>query len=245
MIKKIFSLAILFSTPMFSQVARDTIWVDSYDYISTKKDAESFKLAKPIKGNSALQSIEVYNAKTRLIESKGNGVFQDGSATVLYQGDVKYYNKNGKVNATYTYDENNMITNSESIDPRNGKVYKCAYSDNNLYNGEAFYDWKGVYVYMLVEDGHYKEYLVINPKNDKNRVVYTFDENNILSAESYYDESGKVVHTGTYSEGQNYNGEFTLLNYDEFGILSISKYADGTSLNTTSYYKNRRLLCSS
>ncbi|MDM1345851.1 hypothetical protein HX017_01775 [Myroides marinus] len=241
MIKKIFSLALLFSTPMFSQVARDTIWVDSYDYISTKKDAESFKLAKPIKGNSNLQSIEVYNAKTRLIESKGNGVFQDGSATVLYQGDVKYYNKNGKVNATYTYDENNMITNSESIDPRNGKVYKCAYSDNNLYNGEAFYDWKGVYVYMLVEDGHYKEYLVINPKNDKNRVVYTFDENNILSAESYYDESGKVVHTGTYSEGQNYNGEFTLLNYDEFGILSISKYTDGVSLNTTSYYKNGKV----
>lgn len=241
MIKKIFSLAILFSTPMFSQVVKDTIWVDSYDYVTTKKDAESFKLAKPIKGNSSLNSIEVYNAKTKLIESKGNGKFQENSATVLYQGDVKYYDKKGKVNATYTYDQDNVISKSETIDPRNGKVYHCTYSENNLYNGEAFYDWKGVYVYMLVEDGHYKEYLVINPNNDKNRVIYTFDENNVLSAENYYDENGQLKYSGTYNEGQNYSGEFTLLDYEEFGILSISKYADGVSLNTTSYYKNGKV----
>lgn len=242
MIKKILSLAVLFSTPMFSQVARDTIWVDSYDYIVPKKDAESFKITKAIKGNATLQSVEVYDAKTRKIESKGSGKLLEGSATPLYSGDVQYFNKEGKVNATYTYDENNMITKAVTIDPRNGKVYTCTYSDsNNLNNGIAFYDWKGVYVFVESEDGVYKSYKIINPKNDKNELVYEFDDNNVLIGEKYYNEQGQLTHQGTYKEGLMYNGEAVTPNYKDFSITAVSKYKDGVVISTTSYYKNGKV----
>lgn len=242
MIKKIFSLAILFSTPMFSQVARDTIWVDSYDYIVPKKDAESFKIAKAIKGNNILKSIEVYEAKTNKLESKGSGKFQGDSGTVLYSGDVQYFNKEGKVNATYTYDENNMITKAVTIDPRNGNVYTCTYSDsNNLNNGIAFYDWQGVYVYVESEDGVYKSYKIINPKNDKNELVYEFDDSNVLIGEKYYNEQGQLTHQGTYKEGLMYNGEAVTPNYKDFSITAVSKYKDGVVLSSTSYYKNGKI----
>ncbi|MCC9042939.1 hypothetical protein LNQ81_09655 [Myroides sp. M-43] len=242
MIKNIFSLAILFSTPMFSQVVKDTIWVDSYDYIVPKKDAESFKIAKAIKGNNALKSIEVYKSNTNKLESKGNGKFQEGTGTVLYSGDVQYFNKEGKVNATYTYDENNMITKAVTIDPRNGEVYTCTYSeDNNLNNGIAFYDWQGVYVYVESEEGVYKSYKIINPKNDKNELIYEFDDNNVLIGEKYYNEQGQLTHQGTYNEGLIHNGESVSPNYKDFSVLSVSQYKEGVLTNTTSYYKNGKI----
>ncbi|MTG98172.1 MULTISPECIES: hypothetical protein [Myroides] len=236
MIKKILPLAILFATPVFSQVAKDTIWVDSYDYIVQKKDAKFFKIAKPIKGNTDLKTIEVYNAKTNKIESKGNGTFMEGNATALYQGDVQYFDTNGKVNSTFTYDENNSITKLTSIDPRNGKVYNCEYYDNNVYSGEALFNWNGVYVYIEVEDGVYYKYEVINPKNDKNKLTYQFDENNYPSAEEYFDENGVSTYAATYQEGQLVEGESVTINYSNFSVQSVSKYTDSKILQTTNFY---------
>ncbi|EHO13904.1 toxin-antitoxin system YwqK family antitoxin [Myroides odoratimimus] len=235
MIKKIFSLAILFSTPMFSQVARDTIWVDSYDYVTARKNAESFKIAKDIKGEPTLKSIEVYNAASKKIESKGKGTLQEGGQ-VLYTGAVNYYNKEGKIDATYTYDQDNMIAKAETIDPRNGNKYICTYSDNMIQDGQAIYNWQGTYIYVEAEGGIYTRYEIINPKNEKNYIAYFFDENNYITGEKYFDINGEVKQQATYSGGTPYDGYVTALDYDSFTVQSISEYGEGTMISTVAYY---------
>ncbi|MEC4117740.1 hypothetical protein VSP20_12280 [Myroides phaeus] len=234
MLKKIFPLALLFTSSMFGQVAKDTLWVDSFDYKVAKKEAKAFKLIKPIKGQE-LSIIETFDAKTKKIQTKGKGIVQDDSS-ILYSGNVENFSPQGKLEATYVYDNNGQLIKINSINQFTGEKYEGTFQDGSLYNGEVFQRWSNVFIKMKAVDGLFREYEIINPANAKNRQAFIFDEENVITEEQFYDVNGALTHSASYENGSPYNGTASAINYEKFGVKEINIYEDGNLVGNKSFY---------
>ncbi len=234
MLKKIFPLALLFTSSMFGQVAKDTLWVDSFDYKVSKKEAKAFKLVKPIKGQE-LNIIETFDAKSKKLQARGKGLVQEDSS-ILYSGNVENFSPEGKLESTYIYDDKGQVTKITSINQFTGEKYEGIFKEGQLYSGEVFQRWSNVYIKMSTVEGVFREYEIINPANAKNRQSFTFDEENVIVEEQYYGANGEVVNQAEYANGSPYNGTVTSVNYDKFGVKELNTYTDGNLVAYKSFY---------
>lgn len=245
MLKKIFPLALLFTSSMFGQVAKDTLWVDSFDYKVSKKEAKAFKLVKPIKGQE-LNIIETFDVKTKKLQARGKGLVQDDSS-ILYSGNVENFTPEGKLESTYIYNDKGQVTKITSVNQFTGEKYEGIFQDGQLYSGEVFQRWSNVYIKMTTVDGVFREYEILNPANAKNRQSFTFDEENVIVEEQYYGVNGELVNQAEYINGSPYKGTVTSVNYEKFGVKEMNIYTDGNlvaykSLYTTGQTKSEAVI---
>lgn len=234
MLKKIFPLALLFTSSMFGQVAKDTLWVDSFDYKVSKKEATAFKLVKPIKGQE-LNIIETFDAKTKKLQAKGKGLVQE-DLSILYSGNVENFTSEGKLISTYIYNDKGEVTKITSVNQFTGEKYEGIFREGQLFSGELFQNWSNVYIKMSTVDGVFREYEILNPANAKNRQTFIFDEENVIVEEQYYGVNGELVNQAEYLNGSPFNGTITSINYEKFGVKELNTYTDGNLVAYKSLY---------
>ncbi|MDR0229395.1 MAG: hypothetical protein LBI72_10070 [Flavobacteriaceae bacterium] len=236
--KTIFSLAVLFSTSMFGQVVRDTIWQDKISYPTTKDQAAQFTVYSTAK-NKKLADIEVFNLKSKQLILKGKGT-KGNYDMPSFEGEAVNYDKKGKKASTSTFLDG-TLTKMISIHPITGEQYTMDFQGGSPYNGEVVQTYENSYIYINVEDGVYNDYYIFNTINPKSKLVYVFDENNYITKEEYYDAKGVLKYTAIYADNTIQSGQSITLNYGTGSISTITEYANGTSTKSTDYYADGKV----
>jgi len=235
MYKKLLPIALLFSSAIYSQTAKDTLWVNSFDEVTTKALASSFKVSKPAK-QKGLEEIITYNKETKAIENKGFGSF-DRDNNISYDGKVSYFNADGSLNFDMFYEQGNAIKIT-SIDPFSKEEYTLTYEEGYPHDGTMVQLYMNSYFYLTIEQGTYISYIYVNKNNEKQKFVYTFDDENYIKNEEFFDANGKSLYTATYESGSVQNGVSVTLNYDTFRPSAISTYKEGTNTAAEYFYTN-------
>lgn len=234
MYKKLLPLALLFSSAIYSQTAKDTLWVNSMDEVTTKALATSFRISKPAKQKNGLEEIITYNKETKAIEIKGFGNF-DKSKTLAYDGKVTYFNADGSVNFDMFYELGNAIKIT-SIDPFTQEEYTLTYEEGYPYDGTMVQLYKNAYFYIEMIEGSYQSYIYVNKNNENEKYIYTFDDENYILDEQFFDKNGQVVYAATYENGSVHDGTSIILNYDTFLPSAISTYKEGVNTEVVYYF---------
>ena len=232
MYKRLLPLALLFSSAIYSQTAKDTLWVNTYDEVTTKALATSYKISKPVKNKDGFKEITTYNKETKAIEIKGIGSF-DQNNTITYDGKVTYFNQDGSVNFDMFFEQGNA-TKITSIDPFTQEDYVLTYENGYPYDGTMVQLYKNAYFYYVITEGVYVSYLYINKDNANEKYLFTFDEDNNILEEQFINEQGEIVYSAAYEDGMVKNGTSLVLDYDTFRPSSTSTYVEG--INTESVY---------
>lgn len=236
MYKRILPLALLFSSAIYSQTAKDTLWVSTYDEITTKALASSFKVSKPVKNKAGFNEITTYNKETKMIEVKGIGSFDQQNA-ITYDGKVAYYNADGSVNFDMFFELGNA-THITSVDPFTQEEYSLTYQNGYPYDGTMVQLYKNAYFYISIIEGNYQSYIYINKNKPNQKYTFSFDENNNLLEEYFFNEKGEVLYQANYEDGSIKNGTSIILDYDTFIPTTTSTYVDGVNTETASYFKS-------
>ncbi|WP_158962796.1 toxin-antitoxin system YwqK family antitoxin [Myroides fluvii] len=238
MYKKLLPIALLFSSAIYSQTAKDTLWVNAYDEVTTKALASSFRLSKPTKKNG-LEEITTYNKDTKAIEIKGLGSF-DSQKTITYDGKVTYYNADGSINFDMFFEQGNAIKIT-STDPFTQEEYILTYENGYPYDGTMVQLYKNAYFYYAISEGVYLSYIYVNKDNANEKYIFAFNEDNNIIEEQFINAKGEVVYTATYDDGIVQNGTAIILDYDTFRPSTTSTYVDGVNTETISYFKSGQL----
>ncbi len=234
MYKKLLPIALLFSSAIYSQTVKDTLWVNTYDEVTTRALASSFRVSKPIKNKEGYREITTYNKETKAIEVKGIGSFDQTNA-ITYDGKVAYYNEDGSVNFDMFFDNGNA-THITSIDPFTQEEFTLTYENGYPYDGKMVQLYKSAYFYIAINEGSYESYIYVNKNQPNQKYIFTFDaENNILE-EQYLNEKGEVLYTANYEDGSIQNGTSIILDYDTFRPTMTSTYVNGVNTETANFY---------
>ncbi|WHT38267.1 hypothetical protein QNH98_14620 [Myroides sp. mNGS23_01] len=70
MYKRLLPIALLFSSAIYSQTAKDTLWVNAYDETTTKALASSFRVSKPFKQKRDMKKLQPTTKKQKQLKSK-------------------------------------------------------------------------------------------------------------------------------------------------------------------------------
>lgn len=235
MYKKLLPIALLFSSAIYSQTAKDTLWVNTYDEVTTKALASSFRLSKPSK-KSGLEEITTYNKDTKAIEIKGLGSI-DSQKTITYDGKVTYYNADGSINFDMFFEQGNAIKIT-STDPFTQEDYTLTYENGYPYDGTMVQLYKNAYFYYVISEGVYVSYIYVNKDNADEKYLFTFDEDNNIIDEQFINAKGEIVYSATYEGGAVQNGTSIVLDYDTFRPSSTSTYVNGVNTESVFYFKS-------
>lgn len=236
MYKKLLPIALLFSSAIYSQTAKDTLWVNTYDEVTTKALASSFKIAKPVKNKEGFKEISTYNKETKAIEVKGMGSF-DQNNTITYDGKVTYFNADGSVNFDMFFEQGNA-TKITSIDPFTQEDYTLTYENGYPYDGTMVQLYKNAYFYYAISEGVYLSYIYVNKDNADEKYIFTFDEDNNIVDEQFINAEGEIVYSAAYEDGMVKNGTSITLDYDTFRPISTNVYVNGVNTESVFYYKS-------
>ena len=239
MYKKLLPIALLFSSAIYSQTVKDTLWVNTYDEVTTKALASSFKISKPVKNKEGYREIATYNKETNAIEVKGIGSF-DHANTITYDGKVSYYNPDGSLNFDMFFEEGNAI-NITSTDPFTQEAYNLTYESGYPYDGKMVQLYKNAYFYIVMSEGSYESYIYVNKNKPEQKYTLTFDELNNILDEQYVDEKGNVIFAANYEDGLIKNGTSIILDYDTFQPTTTSTYVDGVQTETVNYFRSGQI----
>lgn len=241
--KTIFSLAILFSTSMFGQVVRDTIWQDKVSYPTSKEKADTFTVYSTAK-NKKLSDIEVYHIKTKQLIQKGKGTKGDYESP-SFEGEVLNYDKKGKKTNSSFYTEGSL-TKMNSIHPITGEQYTMDFQSGSgsPYTGKMVQLFENSYIYVESEEGVYLSYYIFNTIFPKSKLVYLFDENNDISGEEFYDAKGDLKYKANYVDNAINSGQSVTLNYTTGTIATLSEYDKGTLTKSTDYFVDGKIKAS-
>ena len=234
MYKRLLPIALLFSSAIYSQTAKDTLWVNTYDEVTTKALASSFRVSKPAKQQKGWEEITTYNKETKAIEIKGIGSY-DSNKTITYDGKVTYYNADGSINFDMFFEEGNAIKIT-STDPFTQEEFTLTYENGYPYDGQMVQLYKSAYFYIVINEGSYESYIYVNKNQPNQKYSFTFDEENNILEEQYLNEKGEVVYAANYEEGLIQNGTSIILDYDTFRPTMISTYVDGTNTETANFF---------
>ncbi|WP_010250983.1 hypothetical protein [Myroides injenensis] len=239
MIKKFIPLAFLFTISMSAQVVKDTIYSDTYNYITNKENATYFSLTT--NKNDDIKNIETYKLSNNLLISKGKAKTQ--YSKISYYGDVNYYTEDGKLQSTFTYDESGNLVSANSTDIFTGDTYygKFSESESMLYDGKVMQQLDGIVYFAQAVEGDFKQFDFINPKNDKNKISYSFNDNGEYESMQYYDEKGNLKHSLYFQDQVPYNGTSVEITPSEFIISSINTYKEGEVTQKELFYTNGKL----
>ncbi|MDM1345850.1 hypothetical protein HX017_01770 [Myroides marinus] len=227
-------LVLLASVSMYGQVVRDTIWMNDYDAVVSKREATNFKIIKQDPKDTLKVHLGLYDKKTKQLKTSGYGLL-DETGTQLTLKKASIYNTDGVLKFTNTFDTNDNIDKIYSTDARTGEQYECQFLDNNPYNGKFFFLENGKYIYMEVINGQNITSALINPNNLNNRIEFKSIDKDKTS-EEYYDESGKLLYTTILKNNNYYNGTRVDLFKKQFKIKSIENRTEGQVNNITQYY---------
>lgn len=233
MYKRLLPLVLLFSSSMFGQVVRDTVWQDVYKYPTTKESATTFTVYSTAK-NQKLSDIQVFNKETNTLVQKGKGIRGTYNAPV-YEGEVVEFDKLGKKTATSFYADE-MITKMISHHPITKEEFVMYFEEGVPHNGKIIQSLNNSFVFVNSEDGKYVDYYIFNPENPKNRIVYYLDENNTFAGEEYFDATGKSIYKSNYSGNLPLDGQSVTINYHTFTISNVSDYVNGDVTKITDYF---------
>ncbi|MGG5507227.1 MULTISPECIES: hypothetical protein [unclassified Myroides] len=236
MYKKLLPIALLFSSAIYSQTAKDTLWVNTYDEVTTKALASSFKISKPVKNSEGLKEFSTYNKETKAIEVKGIGSI-DQNNTITYDGKVTYFNADGSVNFDMFFEQGNAIKIT-SIDPFTQEDYTLTYENGYPHDGTMVQLYKNAYFYYAISEGVYVSYIYVNKDNTNEKYIFTFDEDNNIVDEQFINAQGEVVYSAAYEDGMAKNGTSITLDYDTFRPISTNVYVDGVNTESVFYYKS-------
>lgn len=232
--KRLSILVLLASVSMYGQVVRDTIWMNNYDAVVSKREASSFKILKQDPKDTLKVHINLYDKKTKQLKTSGYGVLDEtGTQLVLKEGAV--YNSDGVLKFTNTFDLYDNIDTIYTTDIRDGQKYKCTFKDNAPYNGKFFFLDNNMYFYIELVNGVNKSSALFNPDNLANHISLEFtDENN--TQELYYDENGKLLYTAKIKDGNYYEGTRIGLFKNKFKIKTIENRKGGKITDVIQYY---------
>ncbi|QQU04321.1 hypothetical protein [Myroides odoratus] len=236
MYKKLLPIALLFSSAIYSQTAKDTLWVNAYDETTTKALASSFRVSKPFKQKKGYEEITTYNKETKAIEIKGIGSF-DSNKTISYDGKVTYYNADGSINFDMFFEEGNAIKIT-STDPFTQEEYTLTYENGYPYDGTMVQLYKNSYFYYVINEGVYLSYIYVNKDNANEKYLFTFDDDNNIIDEQFINAAGETIFSATYEGGAVQNGTSIILDYDTFRPLATNTYVDGVNTASTYYFKS-------
>jgi len=234
MYKKLLPIALLFSSAIYSQTVKDTLWVNTYDELTTKALASSFKVSKPVKNKEGFSEITTYNKETKAVEIKGIGSF-DSNHTITYDGRVSYYNADGSINFDMFFESGNA-THITSIDPFTQEEYTLTYENGYPYDGKMVQLYKNAYFYIVIHEGSYESYIYVNKNQPKQTYTFTFDELNNIVDEQFLNEEGVLLYAANYEDGSIQNGTSIILDYDTFRPSSTSTYVNGVNTESVYYF---------
>lgn len=220
MAKQLFLLLLFTTAPVFSQVVNDTIWLNETKLVSPKSNAVSYILATETKENTAFEIVE-FDHNTNKMVQKGHGKINNN--TLLYEGEVNYFDLNGHKTTTQLY-LNGIVTKRTAYrnDGKTSHILSITYYKNALPTKTEYFNVDGSLKSELTyrknkstpDNGvAYEQNTITTYKNGVALNTQELYDNGKLFKQitknqaTYYDQKGAVLSTVSYKNGLPFEGK--------------------------------------